>query len=124
MNIRRTATALATATTALALTAAVAPADAAVSSRITVAASDTSVSSGEELVLTGRLSHGGVVRVASLDGSGWTPLTGAVVHTRRDGSYRVRVILQREGERVLRVVGNPDAAGVTNSRARVTVHVS
>lgn len=113
------ATALTVATTALPE-----PADAAATSRITVSASDTSVSSGEQLVLSGRLSQPGVVRVSTQSGDGWTPLTGAVVHTRRDGTYSVRVVLGRTGDRVLRVVGDPDAAGVANSRARIGIRVS
>ena len=118
------ATALAAAALTVATTALPEPADAATRSRITVAASDTSVSSGEQFVLSGRLSHAGVVRVASLSDAGWTPVSGAVVHTRRNGSYSVRIVLGRTGDRVLRVVGDPDAAGVTGSRARVTVRVS
>ncbi|GAA5147344.1 hypothetical protein GCM10023340_19640 [Nocardioides marinquilinus] len=92
-------------------------------SRIAVATSDATVRSGEQFVLSGRLSQAGVVRVGSLGSDGWQPVSGAVVHTRRDGTYSVRVILSRTGERVLRVTGDPDAAGVANSRARVTVTV-
>ncbi|MEO9324142.1 hypothetical protein ABFT23_11675 [Nocardioides sp. C4-1] len=122
---RRTAALVAaTALAGLGATLPAAGAHAATPSRITVAASDTSVSSGEQLVLSGRLSQAGVVRVVAKDGTSWTPLTGAVVHTRRDGSYAVRVVLSRAGDRVLRVVGDPDAAGVRTSRARVVVHVS
>jgi hypothetical protein len=126
MNLRTTAAALA-ATTALAgvgVTALASDAHAATGSRVTVSASDTSVRSGEQLVLSGRLSHQGVVRVAARSGTGWTPLTGAVVHTRRDGTYAVRVVLGRTGARELRVLGDPDARGVANSTARVTIRVS
>ncbi len=125
MTTRRLATAaLATALLPLAGAAALGPAaDAATASRITVATSDAAVAPGEQLVLSGRLSPGGVVRVQSLDAGGWAPLTGAVVHTRRDGTYAVRVVLGRTGHRTLRVVGDPDAAGVRNSRARIAITV-
>lgn len=123
-HARRLATAALAAVVPLAGAASLAPAaDAATASRITVATSDATVSSGEQLVLSGRLSPGGVVRVQSLGADGWTSLSGAVVHTRRDGTYAVRVVLGRTGHRTLRVVGDPDAAGVRNSRARIAITV-
>ena len=102
----------------------VVPAVAAPASRITVQTSDATVRSGEEFVLTGRLTPAnGVVRVATRTSSGWEPLSGAVVHTRSDGTYRVRIILQRRGDRVLRVLGDPVRAGARNAVARVAVSV-
>lgn len=99
-------------------------ADAATASRITVATSDSSVASGEQFVLSGTLSPKGVVRVQSLEGSTWKNLSGAVVDTRSNGAYRVRVVLGRTGERTLRVVGDPTASGVATSQARIVVRVS
>ncbi len=126
MSLRRAGSVAAVTVTLAAATAAVStvPADAAPASRITVHSSDSSVGSGEEFVLTGRLTPArGVVRVATRTSSGWEPLTGAVVRTRSDGTYRVRIILQRGGDRVLRVLGDPTRAGVRNAVARVSVHV-
>lgn len=96
--------------------------------RISVAASDTSVSSGEQFTLSGRLTRAGAalpgeVSVWTRSGDGWRALTGAVVHTTRDGSYRVRVILSSTGDRELKVVGDPDRAGLRNARAKTHVTV-
>ena len=99
-------------------------ADAASTSRITVTTSDSSVASGEQFVLSGRLSTKGVVRVQTREGSTWKPVSGAVVSTRTDGTYRVRVVLGHSGDRTLRVVGDPTAAGVGNSQAWIHVTVS
>ncbi|MFB9312268.1 hypothetical protein [Nocardioides plantarum] len=99
-------------------------ADAATASRITVTTSDSSVSSGEQFVLSGRLSTPGVVRVQTREGSTWKAVNGAVVDTRSDGTYRVRVVLGHTGDRTLRVVGDPTAAGVSNSQAWIHVLVS
>lgn len=112
----------------LAAAPAVSAATAAPAARITVAASDTSVSSGEELTLSGRMTRAGralpgEVQVYGRNASGWYPLTGAEVRTSRNGTYRVRVVLGRTGERQLRVVGDPTKAGVADTSARVTVQV-
>lgn len=93
-------------------------------SRISVVTSDASVSSGEQFVLSGRLSTTGVVRVQSREGATWRSLPGAAVTTRSNGTYRVRVELDRTGERLLRVVGDPTAAGVAGSQARIVIDVS
>jgi hypothetical protein len=76
------------------------------------------------VVLSGRLSSKGVVRVQTREGSTWKSLNGAVVDTRSDGTYRVRVTLGHTGDRTLRVVGDPTAAGVGNSRAWIHILVS
>lgn len=100
-------------------------------SHITVHPSDTTVASGEEFVLRGRLTrHGepiedGRVRVAARYPDGdWDNLSGAVVSTNSEGRYRVRVILSMTGNRDLRVVGNPPGDRVRSSRAYTTVRVT
>ena len=60
----------------------------------------------------------------SREGSTWKSLPGAVVDTRRDGSYRVRVQLDRTGKRTLRVVGDPTAAGASNAVKWINIQVS
>jgi len=100
-------------------------------SRITVHTSDTTPQSGQQFVLTGRLTTAagnaltnGAVRVQTLRGGAWTNLTGAQVTTGSNGGYRVRVILSQKGTRDLRVVGDPAGDSLRNSRARIDVTVS
>lgn len=96
--------------------------------RVTVTASDTDVRSGEQLVLTGRLTRGGAalqgdVQVWSRTSGGWYELRGAEVHTTATGSYRVRVVLSSTGNRELRVVADPDRAGLRDASAITRVRV-
>ena len=132
-HVRRTTAAVAAvaaATATLSLTGAD-PADAAPrpASRISVHTSDTTPASGQEFVLTGRLTGAGgrglagVVRVQTMRGGTWTNLTGARVTTGDDGRYRVRVILSQTGPRQLRTVGDPAGSTLRNSRARINVTV-
>jgi hypothetical protein len=100
-------------------------------SHITVHPSDSTVSSGEQFILRGRLTKqgepiaNGRVRVAALYPDGdWDNLSGAVVTTNSEGKYRVRVILSMAGKRDLRVVGNPPGDRVRSSRAYTTVRVT
>jgi hypothetical protein len=100
-------------------------------SRITVHTSDTTPQSGQQFVLTGRLTSpsgralaNGAVRVQTLRGGAWTDLTGAHVATGSDGRYRVRVILSQRGARDLRVVGDPAGDSLRDARARIDVTVS
>lgn len=135
-HLRRTTAAVgavAAASTALVLALPVDTAGAATrpASRITVHTSDPTPRSGQEFVLTGRLTAptgralgDGVVRVQTLRGGEWTNLTGARVTTGSDGRYRVRVILSQRGERDLRVVGDPAGQRLRNDRARIDVTVS
>jgi hypothetical protein len=133
-HLRRTsAAALAAASTALVLALPDGSASAAdrPASRITVHTSDTTPQSGEQFVLTGRLTTAagnalanGTVRVQTLRAGAWTNLTGAHVTTGSNGGYRVRVILSQKGERDLRVVGDPAGDRIRISRARIDVTVS
>lgn len=96
--------------------------------RVSVSASDTDVRSGEQLVLTGRLTRAGQglpgdVQVWSRTGGGWYELSGAEVHTNRTGVYRVRVVLSSTGERELKVVADPDRAGLRDASAVTRVRV-
>jgi hypothetical protein len=131
MNVRRiTAAAVATGALATGLVAAAGTADAsgAASPTVTAVASDSTPASGQEFVVTGKFTAEGApvagrsVKVQSLRGTTWSQLTGAIVSTRSDGTYRVRVILSARGERTLRVVA--DAPGdLPNAKRRFTVTV-
>lgn len=96
--------------------------------RVTVSASDTDVRPGEQLVLTGRLTRAGKalqgdVQVWSRTGGGWYELSGAEVHTTATGFYRVRVVLSSTGDRELKVVADPDRAGLRDASAVTRVRV-
>jgi hypothetical protein len=128
----RRATALVGALAAAASMASVAPAaQAAVlaPSRITVHATDYTPASGQTFRLYGLVTSEGTpladatVRVKTFRNGEWVRLPGAVLLTHDDGHYRVRVILQMKGERLLRVVANPKGDDISNSRADITVTV-
>jgi hypothetical protein len=130
-TIRRTAVATAVLASAASATG-LAPAtavEAADPSRITVRSSDYDVSSGEQFLLRGRMWSdgdpvaGARVRVQYAAGDGWENVRGAVVETGSDGRYRVRVILQRAGNRHLRVIGNPDQDRIRTSFGHTVVEV-
>jgi len=136
MNVVRRTVAVATSLAAgatvvsLAPTTAAAEAAAGAKSAITVRASDRhEVDPGEQFVLRGRMSSqgspvaGAIVRVQAYRGSGWEPLSGAVVRTGSDGRYRVRVVLFSGGDRDLRVVGRPESDRIRVARGYTVVRV-
>ena len=134
MSSRRTAAVLAAATFATAglatgLAAAPALALGPAPSRVSAVAGDSTVSSGEQFVIRGRLLSegtpvgGAVVRITSLDGGHWVALSGARVTTNSEGRYRVRVVLSRTGDRLLRAVANPAGDGIRTARRNVEVTV-
>lgn len=114
---------------ASALTVAPALADAPAPSRITVHPSTSDPDQGEHFVLRGRLRSegepvaGATVRVQTWRDGGWQRLKGAVVTTGDEGRYRVRVILFQDGDRDLRVVGNPAGDDIRTARATTVVRV-
>jgi hypothetical protein len=129
-NARRAAAVVGTlAAAGSVLVAAPAPAVTLVPSHITVHATDTTPASGQTFRLYGLVTSKGdpldnaVVRVKTYRNGAWVGLTGAVVQTNTAGQYRVRVILQMKGTRLLRVVANPAGTTIANSRATITVTV-
>lgn len=99
-----------------------------VPSRVTVHSTDYTPASGETFRLYGAVWSEGHrvparVRVSTFRDGAWVPLDGAVMHTNRFDRYRMRIILQMKGERLLRVTANPDATGIANSSRRITVTV-
>lgn len=98
-------------------------------SRITVQATDYTPASGQTFRLFGFVRSEGMpldeatVRVKAFRNGAWVRLPGAAVLTHEDGHYRVRVILQMKGERLLRVVADPKGADIANSRKNITVTV-
>lgn len=134
MNRRRiaggvAACALVTGVVATATTAQAAGSAPASSASITAKTSDATPASGQQFVVTGKVTGekgplgGRSVAVQSLRDGKWTQLTGAVVTTRSDGTYRVRVILSAKGLRTMRVLA--DAPGRSLDAAKrftVTVH--
>ena len=130
-SLRRRMVALLAAVTVGATLVAVTPAAAADQrpSRISVFSSDYKVESGEEFVLRGRMLSmgkavaGATVRVKTLRNGTWQQLTGAVVQTRSDGRYRVRIVLGQTGLRDLRVVGDPKGDRIRIARDSLQVRV-
>lgn len=113
-----------------ALTLTAGPADAAdPRARVTASASDTTPASGQQFVITGRVTgplgngRAGVVRIQTLRGGTYVDLAGARVATDSDGDYRVRVVLAQAGDRVLRVVANPAGSDLRNAHRRLAVDV-
>ncbi len=129
-RILRTVTTVAAAGALAAGTVVVAsPADAAPRrAHITAHPSDSTVDSGEQFVVRGRFTVDGhaagsrPVKIQRWTGGGWQPVTGAHVQSRSDGTYRVRVILFTDGNRVLRAVGEAPG-GLRNAYDRFTVWV-
>lgn len=107
------------------------PADAEVRPRalVSASASDTTPASGQQFVITGRLTgplgvgRAGVVKVQTLRDGVFVDLTGARVATDGDGDYRVRVVLGQSGDRTLRIVGNPAGDSLRNGLRKVAVSV-
>lgn len=98
-------------------------------SRVTVNTTDATPASGETFRLYGALWSGGERRAATIrvktyrDGA-WVQLPGAVMDTNRENRYRIRVILQMKGERLLRVAAVPKNDRIATARRtiEVTVH--
>ena len=130
MNARRLAGAATLAVLApIAMITGPAQAAAAPVTSITASASDNTPASGQTFQVSGLFTAFGkpadhlTVKVQSLDNGSWVQLTGAQVLTHSDGTYGLRVILGRKGERDLRVVGIvPGAARDAFKRFEVTVH--
>lgn len=99
-----------------------------VPSRVTVTSTDYTPASGETFRLYGAVrSDGGrvpaTIRVKTFRDGKWVQLSGAVVNTNRYDRYRIRVVLQMKGERLLRVIGNPDDDSIATVRKTITVDV-
>ncbi len=133
-TIARAAAALLSAGVLVAGTVAVsAPADAASAdsrtrAHITAHPSDSTVDSGEQFIVRGRFTVDGhaaggrTVKIQQLVGDDWRAVEGAHVRSQGDGTYRVRVILFTEGNRVLRSVGEAPG-GLRNAYNRFGVVV-
>jgi hypothetical protein len=97
-------------------------------STVTATASDVTPVSGQTIQVSGAVSAKGVgtpstIAVKTLRDGRWVQLTGATMHTDSTGHYTIRVILGAKGERRLRVVADPDASGLSNSRSTFAVTV-
>ena len=97
-------------------------------SKVTASASDRMPASGQMFHVSGVVSthgHGApaTITVKTLRNGTWVPLTGASMHTDSAGHYSIRVVLDSKGHRQLRVVANPDAAGIRNSRTTFAISV-
>jgi hypothetical protein len=97
-------------------------------SRVTVRATDYTPASGQTFRLFGAVKSEGervpaTIRVKTFRNGEWVKLPGAVMHTNRDDRYRIRIVLQMKGERLLRVVGNPDGDDIATARKTITVTV-
>ena len=53
----------------------------------------------------------------------WVPLSGATMHTNSNDQYKMRIILQMKGKRLLRVVGDPDSSSIKTSTRTISVTV-
>lgn len=128
-NARR-ATALIGAVAATASLVAVSPAQSATltTSRVTVQSTDYTPASGETFRLYGAVWSDGArvpatIRVKTYRHGEWVQLPGAVMETNRYDRYRIRVVLRMRGERLLRVIGDPDNPAIATARKTITVTV-
>lgn len=126
----RRATAVVGTIAAAASVVAMSPAQSAtlVPSRVTVTATDSTPASGQTFQLFGAVFSQGArvpatIRVKTFRNGQWVQLRGAVMETNRFDRYRIRVVLQMKGERLLRVVADPKPADILNSRKTITVTV-
>lgn len=127
----RRASALIGAAVAASSMVAMSPADSAVLPRstVTVRSTDYTPASGQTFRLFGFVRSEGValpdatVRVKTFRNGAWVRLPGATVLTHDDGHYRVRIILQMKGQRLLRVIANPKGDDILSSRKTITVTV-
>ena len=99
-----------------------------VPSRVTVTSTDYTPASGETFRLYGAVRSEGervpaTIRVKTYRNGEWVRLPGAVMHTNSYDRYRIRIVLQMKGERLLRVIGDPDDAGIATARKTITVTV-
>jgi hypothetical protein len=129
MNTARRAVATAGTLAVAATLVAAAPAQSTTttSSKVSVSTTDSTPASGQTFRLSGAVRSEGVkvpatIRVKTYSNGHWVQLKGAVMQTNRDNTYRMRIILQMKGERLLRVVADPTPAGISN--ARTTIHVT
>ena len=129
--VRRTAIALTTAATAASLlVAAPAIAEDPAPSRITAIPSKFQVDPGEQFVVRGRMLSegepvvGAPVRVRTWSDDGrFVDIKGARVTTNSEGRYRVRIVLYRKGDRLLKVVANPAGDDIATARGNVLMQV-
>lgn len=98
-------------------------------SHVVSRSTDYTPASGQTFRLYGALWSGGerqaaTIRVKTYRGGEWVQLRGAVVDTNRYNRYRIRIILQMKGERLLRVVAKPKDDSIATARkiVEVTVH--
>ncbi|HEX6247258.1 MAG TPA: hypothetical protein VFZ64_05255 [Nocardioidaceae bacterium] len=98
-------------------------------SHVTVRSTDYTPASGQTFRLYGALWSGGErqaarIRVKTYRNGEWVRLPGAVMDTNRENRYRIRIILQMKGERLLRVIARPkdDSIAVARKTIEVTVH--
>lgn len=97
-------------------------------SRVTVFSTDYTPASGQTFRLFGAVWSEGVrvpatIRVKTFRNGEWVQLPGAVMQTNRDNRYRIRIVLQMKGERLLRVIGNPKGDDIRTARKTITVTV-
>ena len=127
---RRAATVVGTVAAATALAAMSPPAQSAslANSRVTVQTTDSTPASGQTFRLFGAVRSEGVrvpatIRVKTFRKGAWVQLQGAVMETNRFDRYKIRIVLQMKGERLLRVIGDPQAEGIKTARKTITVSV-
>jgi hypothetical protein len=97
-------------------------------SRVTVASTDYTPASGQTFRLYGAVWSEGVrvpatIRVKTFRNGHWVQLRGAVMDTNRFDRYKIRIVLQMKGHRLLRVVADPKPADILNSQKTITVTV-
>jgi hypothetical protein len=129
-RVRRTAVAAATAATAASLlVAAPAVAEEPAPSRVTAIPSKFQVDPGEQFVIRGRMLSegkpvvGAPVRVRTWSDGRFVNIKGARVTTNAEGRYRVRIVLFRKGDRLLKVVANPAGDDIDTARRNVLMQV-
>jgi len=128
--VRRTAVAGATAATAASLlVASPAVAEEPAPSRMTATPSKFQVDPGEQFVIRGRMLSegdpvvGAPVRMRTWSDGRFVDINGARVTTNSEGRYRVRIVLYRKGDRLLKVVGNPAGDDIRTARGNVLMQV-
>jgi hypothetical protein len=131
-HARRTAATLtwaAAAVSLLAIAPAVAVADEPAPSRMTARPNSFHVDPGERFVIRGRLLSegepvaGAPVRVRTWTEEGFVDIKGARVTTDSEGRYRVRIVLYRKGDRLLKVIGNPVGDDIRTAKRHVLMQV-
>jgi hypothetical protein len=129
-TISRRATAVVGTMAAAVSVVGIAPAQSAdlATSRVTATATDYTPASGQTFRIFGAVRSEGVrvpatIRVKTFRNGAWVRLPGAVMQTNRFDNYRIRVVLQMKGQRMLRVVADPTPVGIGNSHKDLTVQV-